>query len=108
MSTGHTISTIEDFFAHALAIEREAAARYRELAGQMHAHHNGACAALFDWLAQLESQHTARLQAQAAQRVVSEIEPAGCENPCSAKKPPTDPDGDRSTMVGLFGSTVSR
>jgi len=97
MSTGHTISTIEDFFAHALAIEREAAARYRELAGQMHAHHNGACAALFDWLAQLESQHTARLQSQAAQRVVSEIEPAEYRWPESG--PPES--GPLGTAAGL-------
>ena len=76
MSTRYTISTIEEFFAHALAIEREAATRYRELAGLMHVHHNGACAALFDWLAELESEHTATLQSHAAARSLSQIEPS--------------------------------
>ena len=76
MSTRYRISNSEELCAHALAIEQEAAARYREFARLMHVHHNGACAALFDWLAQLESEHTARLQSQAAGRGLPQIEPS--------------------------------
>ncbi|CAN0488583.1 unnamed protein product, partial [Phaeothamnion confervicola] len=57
--------TMAEFLAHALALECEAAARYRDLAAQMRAHHNGACAALFDWLAVHEQGHAARLEKMA-------------------------------------------
>ena len=39
--------TVEEFMAHAWAMEAEAAERYEELAEQMLAHHNGEVAALF-------------------------------------------------------------
>lgn len=53
------------FYAHALAIEREAAERYAELADAMDEHHNDTVAALFRKLGTLEAEHAASLEKQA-------------------------------------------
>jgi rubrerythrin len=52
-------------YAHALAIEREAAARYAELAQLMVDHGNAPAAALFAHLAARESQHAGSIAARA-------------------------------------------
>ena len=72
-----SIRTIEELLAHALAIEREAAARYREFADQMLIHNNRAVAELFEWLAEMESQHHARLQERARDHIPAPLKP--CE-----------------------------
>lgn len=61
---GHT----DRFLAHALAIESEAAERYRDLAEQMRAHHNVPVATLFATLADLEEAHATELRRVAAAR----------------------------------------
>lgn len=54
------------FLAHALAIETEAAERYRDLAEQMRAHHNDVVADLFSTLAAMEEAHATELRQAAA------------------------------------------
>jgi rubrerythrin len=61
----HEITTMIDFLARALAIEREAAARYLQFADQMLVHENPRVAAAFEQLARRESEHHAQLQARA-------------------------------------------
>jgi rubrerythrin len=53
---------IDDFQAHALAIEREAAARYREFAARMSDRDQPALAELFERLARMEQAHAAALE----------------------------------------------
>jgi rubrerythrin len=63
MTTHHAFTSLRDFYAHALAIEREAAHRYQALAQQMEIHKNLAVAETFERLARLESdraEHIAR------------------------------------------------
>ena len=50
---------IDEFQAHALAIEREAAARYREFAARMSDRDQPALAELFERLARMEQAHAA-------------------------------------------------
>jgi len=64
--SGAAMDGIAEFYAHAIAIEREAAARYEELADQMAVHNNPALAALFSKLAKLEAEHLAQIQAKTA------------------------------------------
>jgi rubrerythrin len=52
---------VEVFYAQAIAIEREATARYREFAHQMTGYGNARTAELFLRLAQFESEHAERL-----------------------------------------------
>lgn len=56
-STVPEVKTVEDLFAIATAMEREAANRYGELAGRMERQGNGALAALFRRLQEEESEH---------------------------------------------------
>lgn len=75
MSDTRAMESMEAFLAHAIAIEAEAAERYGELADQMRALGNAACAALFDRLASLERQHAERLQHQTSGKVLPKIAP---------------------------------
>lgn len=75
MKRNREITTTEQFFAHALAIEAEAAERYRALADQMRTHHNLRCARLFDHLATLEDAHTAGLKKSAHAIDLSKLPP---------------------------------
>jgi len=59
------IRDLPTFLAHALAIEQEAALRYRELSAQMATHYNVATASLFQKLAVAEAQHAAAIAARA-------------------------------------------
>jgi rubrerythrin len=69
------MESMEAFLAHAIAIEVEAAERYGELAEQMRAHKNEACAALFGRLADLEHKHAERLKRDTSGRTLPKIEP---------------------------------
>lgn len=53
--------SLRDFHAHALAIERDAVARYRALATQMSTHNNHHAAIVFEQLANAEAEHAERL-----------------------------------------------
>jgi len=57
--------TVADFYAHAIAIEREAAENYRELAEQMLNLGNREIAELFERLANMEQLHALGLQTRA-------------------------------------------
>lgn len=57
--------TIADFYAHAIAIEREAAESYRELASQMRGMGNDEVAELFERLAGAEDKHALELKSRA-------------------------------------------
>lgn len=65
MTQNRAIGSIAELYAHALAVEREAAARYAELAGFMSDHDNAPVAALFARLAQIEDEHADAIVARA-------------------------------------------
>ena len=65
---------VEIFYAQAIAIEREAAARYREFAHQMAGYGNARTAELFLRLARFESEHAERLLEKTAGMKLPSIE----------------------------------
>lgn len=65
MTQNRAIGSIAELYAHALAVEREAAARYAELAEFMSDHDNAQVAALFARLAQIEEEHADAIVARA-------------------------------------------
>ena len=65
MTQNRAIGSIAELYAHALAVEREAAARYAELAEFMSDHDNAPVAALFARLAQIEDEHADAIVARA-------------------------------------------
>ena len=65
MTQKRAIGSIAELYAHALAVEREAAARYAELAEFMSDHGNAPVAALFARLAQIEEEHAGAIVARA-------------------------------------------
>jgi rubrerythrin len=62
MEDTRNIRSVAELYAHALAIEREAAARYREFAARMDDEGNDGAARLFRELAGFEGQHAAQLE----------------------------------------------
>lgn len=62
MTTHNPIGGVPELYAHALAIEREAAARYLEFAERMADEGNAHVATLFRSLARFESEHVAQLE----------------------------------------------
>ena len=56
--------TVEEFMAHAYAMEVEASDRYAELADLMSTHHNRAVSELFAKLARIEGKHRDQIAAQ--------------------------------------------
>jgi rubrerythrin len=64
MNGRRPIGSTAELYAHALAVEREAAARYAELAEFMSDHDNQPVAELFARLAQIEEEHAAALLAR--------------------------------------------
>lgn len=56
--------TIEALMAQALAMEREAVARYAELADMMEVHNNAEVAALFRRMAEIEGRHVAQIRSE--------------------------------------------
>ena len=75
MAPGWPIQRTEDLLAHAICIEREAAARYRELGERMADLGNDAVAELFLRLAKLEAEHEQELERRAAGLALPRIEP---------------------------------
>lgn len=75
MTPEQPIQKAEDLFAHAIAIEHEAGARYRELGERMHDLGNDAVAELFLRLARLETEHERELEKRAAGLTLPRIEP---------------------------------
>jgi len=65
MTQNRAIGSIAELYAHALAVEREAAARYAELAEFMSDHDNAPVAALFARLARIEDEHADAIVARA-------------------------------------------
>jgi len=65
---------VETFYARAIAIEREAAARYREFAHQMAGYGNTPTAELFQRLARFESEHAEQLLETTAGMTLPPIE----------------------------------
>jgi rubrerythrin len=64
MTEKRAIGSIAELYAHALAVEREAAARYAELAEFMSDHDNAPAAELFARLAQIEEEHAGAIVAR--------------------------------------------
>jgi rubrerythrin len=60
------VGSLGALYAHALLIEREAVERYREFATNMAEHGNDAVAALFEQLAEFESEHAFHLAKKTA------------------------------------------
>jgi rubrerythrin len=65
MNGNRAIGSVAELYAHALAVEREAAARYAELAEFMSDHDNQPVAELFARLAQIEEEHAGAILARA-------------------------------------------
>jgi rubrerythrin len=74
-STPQAIRNIEDFLAHALALEAEAATRYKQFAEQMQTHRKRDVAELFLRLSGMESEHHGKLEARAAGMVLPKLKP---------------------------------
>lgn len=75
MTPTQPIRKAEDLFAHAIAIEREAGARYRELGERMRDLGDDTVAELFLRLARLETEHERELEKRAAGLTLPRIEP---------------------------------
>ena len=75
MTPVRPIQKAEDLLAHAIAIEREAAARYGELGERMRDLGNDTVADLFLRLARLEAEHEQELERRAAGLALPLIEP---------------------------------
>ncbi|MBL8342353.1 MAG: ferritin family protein [Rubrivivax sp.] len=60
----NTPKTLEELMAQALEMEREAVARYTELADMMEVHNNTEVAALFRKMAEYEGHHVAQILAE--------------------------------------------
>ena len=73
MSAPQAIRNIDDFLAHALALEAEAAARYRQFAEQMQAHRNRDVAECFLRLSRMEAERHERVRARAAGRALPQL-----------------------------------
>ena len=75
MDAGAGVRSVPELYAHALAIEREAAERYRELAERMADEGNAAVAALFGELAEMESRHEAQLATESEGMALPRLAP---------------------------------
>jgi len=76
MTTNKAIGSVPELYAHALAIEREAAARYLEFAERMADEGSDHVATLFRSLARFEAGHVAQLEEATRDMTLPEI-PAG-------------------------------
>jgi len=65
------IQSVAELYAHAIAIEREAAERYAELAGRMQDEGRDDLARVFNLLARLESEHLEALEARTGLRTLA-------------------------------------
>ena len=84
---------MEEFLAHALAIESEAAERYRQLAEQMQAHDSRDVAECFMRLSRMEGEHRDSVQARAAGTALPALASAQYRwiDPESPESAPLDP-----------------
>lgn len=69
------INNIEEFLAHALAMEREASDQYAELAEQMEVHNNPEVAELFAKLSVIEGKHVDKIDEKASDRELPHMAP---------------------------------
>ncbi len=69
------INSIEEFLAHAHAMEQEAAEQYTDLAEQMDVHNNPEVAELFRKLAELEGKHVEKIDEKAGDREIPRLAP---------------------------------
>jgi len=69
------INNIEEFLAHARAMEREAADQYAELAEQMEVHNNREVAELFTALSVIEGKHVDKIVKKAGSRDIPHLAP---------------------------------
>jgi rubrerythrin len=76
MDIRRAAGSIGALYAHAIAMEREAAARYREFAQSMRDHGNDAMGDLFDRLASVESAHADRLERETRNVAIPIVDPA--------------------------------
>jgi rubrerythrin len=70
------LDTLESFYAHALAIEREATERYREFAAYFAAREEAVLSAICTMLARMESQHHAEILQACEGMELPEVESA--------------------------------
>ena len=75
MNAPAAINTIEEFLAHARALENESVDRYEELADVMEVHNNPEVAELFSKLAGYGRQHAAEVERLAAGMALPHIDP---------------------------------
>ena len=92
MTTAAAPLTIEDLMDQALQMEREAVARYTELAEMMEAHNNPEVAALFRQMAEYEGHHVAQILADMgwAEDTVALREPGAWASPEAPESVPID------------------
>lgn len=70
-----SIASVGELYAHALAIEDEAVARYRDFAGRMSDLGNDAVAELFSRLAEFEVEHAVRLAKKTTRMTLPRLVP---------------------------------
>jgi rubrerythrin len=75
MDDRKAIRHADEFYAHALALEREAVERYEEFAEHMADIGNDAVAAMFTRLAAFESEHVRDLEHRTVNMVLPELDP---------------------------------
>src|SRR5579862_7121409 len=76
MSADYTqFDEVADFYAHALAIEREAALRYRDLADQMRVHNNAALEHVFLDMSHAETGHAFEIERRSHGMLLPQLEP---------------------------------
>jgi rubrerythrin len=90
------MDTVEEFLAHSIRLEQEAALRFGQLADAMDSCGNKECAKLFRQLADYSRMHQADAQARAGFRDIPPMDPAdfkwpGIESPEAAAIWGTDP-----------------
>lgn len=71
----HGIKTVEDFLAHAVALESEVAERYEEIANSMDVHNNTEVAELFHKLARASQKHAAEMRARSEGKLLPKLAP---------------------------------
>lgn len=76
MAPAQTIASPAELYAHAIAIEREAAERYSEFAGRMADLGNDEVAKVFSMLADFEAEHLDTLNRRVEGIAVPELSPA--------------------------------
>ncbi len=71
----HALATVEDFLAHAVALESEVAERYEIIADSMDVHNNREVAELFHKLARASHKHAAEMRARSEGKLLPKLAP---------------------------------